>query len=261
MIYTSYEMIADCRAGRGEGWSYFLKQYLQVIRRLLAHYFPERAGDRELLERVLLDLCRPESGLFASLEPCPERGFVAELRQHALRAMEADRPSAPPEIAIDIETLGAALEPLTLTEKLAAWFEGMRYGEAETGRMLRMSAETAGKIRGRAAELIRAHVDAWRSTLLAENGQALERELGALRTKDCLAAKSFLDVIDGRATWRGREEIEQHVKDCWYCLDHYCRLLEVVDVLRTLKPLSEAEIQGYQGLLGIQPAKRTLWVR
>jgi hypothetical protein len=51
-------------------------------------------------------------------------------------------------------------------------------------------------------------------------------------------------VIDGRATWRGREEMESHVKGCWHCLDRYCRLLEVVDVLRGSKPLPDIEAEG-----------------
>jgi hypothetical protein len=225
-----------------------------VIRVFLAHYFPDR--DQALIERVLLQLHQPESSLFQSLDPAPERAFVAELRQHVICAVEAGSSTAAPEISIDIETLGAALEPLTLTEKLTVWFETMLYGDGDTGRMLRMSPETAEKIRTRAAELIRGAVDAWRGTLLADNGRVLGRAATALSTKDCLPAKAFFDVIDGRATWRGREEIECHVKSCWHCLDRYCRLLEVVDVLRAAKALPDSEAVDYQRLLGIEDSKR-----
>jgi len=255
MIYTSYEMIQDCRANRPEGWSYFLTNYLPVVRQFLKHYYPDRAADQSLLERVL------RANLFQSLDPAPERTFVAELRQHVLRAVEADRASAAPEISIDIEALGAALEPLTLTEKLVAWFETMYYAVSDTGRMLRMSPQTAEKIRARAAELIRGSLDAWRSSVLPENGPLLGQAASALSTKDCLPAKAFFDVIDGRTTWRGREEMEQHVKGCWHCLDHYCRLLEVVDVLRASKPLPEAEAEAYKRLLGIETPKRSFWKR
>jgi hypothetical protein len=261
MIYTSYEMIRDCRDGRPEGWSYFLTRYVPAVRGFLAHYYPERAADGALIERVLLNLRKPESSLFQSLDPAPERAFVAELRQHVLSAVEADRASAAPEVTIDIEALGAALEPLTLVEKLVVWFETMRYGDVDTGRMLRMSAETAEKVRARGAELVRGSVDAWRSTLLADNGPLLWRAAAALATKDCLRPKAFFDVIDGRATWRGREEMEHHVKGCWHCMDHYCRLLEVVDVLRGAKPLAEGEAEGYMRLLGIETAKRSFWKR
>lgn len=261
MIYTCYEMIRDCRTGRPEGWSYFLTQYVPVVQVFLKHYFPERAGDRALIERVLVKLRQPESSLFQSLDPAPERAFVASLRQHLLNAVEADHASAPPDVSIDIDALGAALESLTLTEKLAIWFETMRYGPRDSGRMLRMSPETAERIRARGAELIRAGVDSWRTTLLADNGSLLGRTAGAASTNDCLPAKAFFDVIDGRATWRGREEMERHVKGCWHCLDHYCRLLEVVDVLRASPPLPEAEAENYKRLLGIEAPKRSFWRR
>ncbi len=261
MIYTCYEMIQDCRQSRPEGWSYFITHYVPVIRGLLAHYFPERAADPALLERVLLKLRAPDAGLFHSLDPAPERAFVAELRQRVLAAVEADRASATAPVAVELETLGAALEPLTMTEKLVAWFETMRYGDADAGRMLRMSAQTAEKIRVRAAELIRGAVDSWRSTILADNGVLLGQAAAALSTKDCPVPKAFFDVIDGRTTWRGREEMEQHVKNCWYCLDHYCRLLEVVDLLRAVKPLPASEAEDYKKLLGLPPAKRSVWSR
>ncbi|MGA2134783.1 MAG: hypothetical protein ABSH50_21065 [Bryobacteraceae bacterium] len=261
MIYTCYEMIQDCRAGKPAGWTYFLKHYVPRIRGFVAHYFPEMGADPATIERLLLALCRPESTLFQSLDPALERAFVGELRQHVVRAVGTGRAGAAPEAVIDLDTLTAALIPLTVTEKLAVWFETMRYGAEDSGRMLRMSAATAAKIRERGAELIRGSVDTWHRKLLADNGWELGQAAAALRGKDCLPAKAFLDVIDGRTTWRGREELEQHVTNCRHCLDYYCRLLEVVDVLRTATPLSETETGSYQHLLGIQPRKRSFWRR
>ena len=259
MVYTCYEMIRDCRADKPEGWSYFLAQFVPVIRGLVTHYFPDRAGDPALVERALATLRQPQSNLFESLDPAPERAFVAGLRQRVLAAVEADRAGAAPEVPIDLEVLGQALEPLTLTEKLVVWFETMGYSATDAARMLRMSPQTADKIRSRAAELVRGSVDAWSRTLLAENGPSLGREAAAISTRDCLPPKAFLDIIDGRTNWRGREEMERHVKTCWHCIDHFCRLLEDVDVLRASQPLAEAEVEKYQRLLGIEPPKRSFW--
>ena len=192
MVYTCYEMIRDCRDGRPEGWSYFVSHYVPVVRRLLAHYFSDRAGEGALMERVLVKLRDPQSRLFQSLDPAPERLFVAELRQHVRRAVETDRASPAPEMALDVETLGAALESFTLTEKLVVWFETMRYGAQDAGRMLRMSAETADKIRVRASESIRGKLDAWRSSILVDNGLILGQAAAGLATKDCPPGKSLL---------------------------------------------------------------------
>ena len=160
------------------------------------------------------------------------------------------------EIPIDLETLTAALGPLTMTEKQAAWLETMRYTPEQAGPMLRVSPQTVEKVRDRAAELIRGKVDSWRRTLLAENGPALGREAAAETGEDCLPTKAFLDVVDGRTTWRGREMMERHLGTCWHCVDHFCRMLEVVHLLRDSQPISEAEAGPYRLLLGVEAPKR-----
>src|SRR4051794_13230411 len=111
MIYTCYEMVRDCRADKPEGWSYFIAHYVPAISRLLERY-PE-AGLK--LETVLISLRKPESSLFASAEPAPERWFVAELRQRILAEAALRDPGA----VLDLETAAAAFEPLTVVEKLA----------------------------------------------------------------------------------------------------------------------------------------------
>src|SRR5213075_2340414 len=128
MVYTCYEMIRDCRADLPQGWSYFLSQYVPAIRRFIAHYSPGQAGDPAALERILLQLRKPESNLFQSMEPAPERWFIAALRQNVLAGLEP--PAA--EIEIDLATVADALSPLTVTEKQAAWLEAMRYSPDET---------------------------------------------------------------------------------------------------------------------------------
>jgi hypothetical protein len=153
MIYTSFEMVEDCRAGSASGWSYFVANYVPVIGRLLAHYFPERAGDGGLTGRVLAALRRPD-GFFAGLEPAPERNFVGALRQAVLAAVEADRASPDPEPALDLAEVGEALATLTVVEKQVVWFDVMRYEVPDTARMLRMDARTADRIRARAADLL-----------------------------------------------------------------------------------------------------------
>ncbi len=255
MIYTCYEMIQDCRADKPEGWRYFISNYVPLIRKLLMHYDPAAAP--AVLERVLVATRKPESSLFQSIEPAPERWFIAGLRQKVL----AELPDPPVDIGLDLETVAAAFEPLTLTEKQAAWIETMGFDAAETGTMLRMAPKTVEKIRERAAELLRGKVDSWRRNLLLENGRTLGRAAAAIHTKDCLPAKDFLDVLDGRTTWRGRETLEQHLRTCWHCVDHFSRLAEVVELIRGVEPLTDAEAEPFQKLLGVAPEKKCFWKR
>jgi len=137
----------------------------------------------------------------------------------------------------------------------------MLYTSAEAGAMLRMSPQTVEKIREKAGALIRGQSDSWRRTLLAENGVPLGRAASAAATAECFSAKIFLDVLDGRATWNGREQMERHVSRCWHCIDHFCRMVEVVELLRGVQPLRDAEAEPFRALLGIRASKPPAWKR
>ena len=259
MIYTCYDMIRDCRADRAEGWSYFVAQYVPVMRKIAAHYFPEHATNDAVLQ-VLTKLRQPQSGLFETAEPAPERWFVAELRQRMLTAAGWGGGQAP-EIPLELEVLSRALESFTVVEKQAVWLETMRYAPAETGVLLRMDPRTVEKVRGKAADRLRAEMDSWNRAILADNGPGLGRAAAAGKTDECLPAKAFLDVLDGRSTWLGRAQMERHVAGCWHCIDHFCRLAEVVEFLRGLTPLPEPEAAPLRAALGIASPAKSGWKR
>jgi hypothetical protein len=74
--------------------------------------------------------------------------------------------------------------------------------------------------------------------------------------KECPAAKVFLDVLDGRTPWHGREELERHVTACWPCIDHFCRLAEAVELLRGVEPMAEGDMAPYLKLLDVETRRR-----
>jgi hypothetical protein len=53
--------------------------------------------------------------------------------------------------------------------------------------------------------------------------------------------------------------MERHVTACWHCIDHFCRMLEVVDVMRGIQPLTEAEAAPWRKLLSLPEEKRSGW--
>ena len=55
--------------------------------------------------------------------------------------------------------------------------------------------------------------------------------------------------------------MERHVTRCWYCIDHFCRLIEVGEFLRGNQPLAEAEAAPLQQLLGVAAESRPAWKR
>src|SRR4051812_23855222 len=125
MIYTSYEMITDGRAGKPAAWSYFIRNYVPVVRILGDHYFPERSSDPGWVGRVLVQFKDSSPDLFGGCEPVSERPFVAYLRQKLFAALEGQSSVAEPEIPLELDTLNAALAGFTLVEKQVIWCQSM----------------------------------------------------------------------------------------------------------------------------------------
>jgi hypothetical protein len=251
-------MIQDCRTDKPAGWTFFVTEYVPVIGALLRHYCPDRATDPDFARRIVVDLKKPESPLFAT--PVSEREFAAGLRQHVLDAAEAGSAAVAP-IPLDLETLSEALANLTLIEKKAVWFETMGYSAAEVSTMMQIDPATVEKIRERAAELLRGKLDSWRRSLLADNGPLLRRLASSARTEHCQPAATFLDWLDGRITWYRREEVERHVTGCWFCIDLFCRLRESRLLLLANKPLAAGEAKPLLMSIGIGVQETSFWKR
>ncbi len=261
-VYTCYDMVADCRADKREGWVYLVTEYIPACREFLARYFPGRASDSALPGRVLQAVCRPDSPLFDKQGPVSEREFVADLRQSVLAAVEMDRASDAAEVPLDLETLAQAWESLTATERQAVWMEGMNYEDEDAARILRMESKTVSAVRERASEMLRQSMDRWSADLIAANGGAIGRLAAAARTPDCIPARSFLDLLDGKMTWARRQDIELHMTRCWHCVDHLSRLREVDEVLRLNKRLSTEEAAPFLQLLNVADARKApFWKR
>lgn len=253
------DMIRDCRDNKPEGWRYLIAQYIPVIRQYLAHYYKGRAADIKLIERVMMKLRDAQSPLFASPGAGTEREFVAALRGKVLEAVELDKASVEAEVPLDLETMTAALEPLTAMERQMLWMEAMAYTPEETGTLMNLEPSTIAKVRERAEELLRGKMDRWKKGIVADNGFALGRMAEAASGKDCLPGKACLDTLDGRITWKRKQDYDYHVARCWYCVDYFCRLREGDFALRIAKPLSAEETAQFQTLLSVVEEEKPFW--
>jgi hypothetical protein len=252
-VYTAYDMIADCRAGKPEGWLWFARNFVPPLRMLLAHY---SAGDPDAALQRLVAGMRSE---LAATAPAPLREIVVALRPKILEA--AGFPGETPPVPVDIDTLSEAFEPLTFAERQMVWLETMRYNAADTARLMRASAETVENVRRRAGELLRAKLDHWTVTLLLDSGAALGEEVRRSLPAEPVATRDFLDLVDGRVTWQHRGEIERALAGSWFEVDHLCRVREVDEAVARTRPLEDADAAPYYAMLGVEPVKPSRWRR
>lgn len=252
-VYTAYEMIADCRTGKPDGWLWFARTLVPPLRVLLAHYAGEQA-DGAL--RRLLNKLRDELG---SMEPATVRELVVALRPRILEA--AGYPGATARKIPDAADVTGALEPLTNAERQIVWLETMGYDHAATARLMRASVETVESVRRRAGELLRAALDEWTVTLLRDEGHAIGEEIRGTPPEEPVPTRQYLDVVDGRVTWQGRTDVDRKLAASWYEIDHVCRVREADDAVSAGKPLDDAAAGPYYSMFGVEPPKPSLWKR
>jgi hypothetical protein len=247
-LYTCFDMIRDCAAGRPAGWRFFVAEYAPVIRALLEHYVPPAAADwparaAEILRRFDLDF-------FRACPPCSERDFILKLRQHLLASLEADENPAP----LSWDAFAGPLAGFTFTEKQVVWLEVMGYDVPDSAAMMRMHPEGVARIRGKAAQVLQ-------QSGCAAVSPALRRAVARLLQEGCCTAKDFFDWLDGRITWYRREDLERHASSCWGCVDLFCRVREALRLAQRRTPLPEPEVNALLAALQLGAPRKAPWLR
>jgi hypothetical protein len=246
-IYTSYEMIEDCRAGKPEGWLFLVRQFVPPLRWLLA-----RSGQGEPELRALLGGLK--NGGISKFQPMVHREFIAGLRP------EPVSPGPPP---FELDTLSQALADVPVLERQNLWFETMGYDATLSAKLLRQAPETAQSARERMLELLRANLDSWTRTILRDHGAALGAAARAARPAEPVPFRQYLDILDGRMTWQNRLGVERALLQHWYEIDQFCRVREADASITETQPYEadDPAVQPYLDLLGVKPPKAGLLKR
>jgi hypothetical protein len=243
-VYTSFDMIADCQAGKAQGWIYFADEMIAPLRWLYARY----GLGKEALQAKVVEL-KKEIREYA---PMVQREFIAALRPH---------PAPKPNPGIELSTLATALQDLTIVERQIVWFDTMGYGIPDTARLMRLSEETAAGARERAAEALRKALDDWSVSLLRDNGASLGAQARAAVPEEKVSFRDYLNIIDGRMTWHDRAGVELKLKASWHEIDQFCRVREAdAAVMESQKP-PRSEADAWLTLLGVERPRPGFWKR
>ncbi|MCC6539789.1 MAG: hypothetical protein IT162_19735 [Bryobacterales bacterium] len=245
-VYTAYEMIADCQAGKPAGWVYFVRQFVPPLRWLLARY-----GQGEDALRARIKALQAPGGM-AGFKPTGQREWLGELRPEPVVAPGAEPP-------FDLAALSEALAETPALERQNLWFDTMGYDVELTAKLLRQTAETARGARERGMEALRGKLDSWSLTMLRDHGPVLGAVARAAKPAEVIPFRVYLDVIDGRATWQTRAEVDRAMLQHWYEVDQFCRVREADAAVTETRPYTEEDDAGaarpYYELLGVTPPR------
>jgi hypothetical protein len=251
-VYTCYDMIADCRAGKDAGWEYLITNFVPAVRRLLRHYAPERDTDEEI--KTYLTALRDDSDSpIRVLNASTGREFLFGLRDHLVRWASAQ---ADVEDTVDIERFAAALAELTVVERQIAWYAVLGYDADAAGAIMRVSPSTSLLVIERAAALL---ADETPGISLQGQSAALQAAARSLELEKEVALSEYLHFIDGQLGWSSRKDVEMALERSWREVDRSCRIREADDATRDTEPLTVEEGAVLLSSIGMAPKQKSFW--
>jgi hypothetical protein len=251
-IRTIFRMAEDCGRGERQGWVEFVRDFAAIARALLAHYFPTLVP--ELDEHVVAVFQRAGSGSwFAGLRFSNEREFMMAFRDLVFAyGREQERVPVP---HIPLEQVRAITQDLSLLERELLWLYIKGYDAQRSAAIMMNAAATAEDVQRIADERLAALVPGGVPETLTASARVLMELAEQSKTDQCLALKTFNNLVNGQISWRERELAEEHMGNCFSCIDRFTTFQEMVRLRKDVTVLATPQIDAILAQLPLAAAK------
>jgi len=283
-IRTIFSMAEDCARGERLGWVEFVRDFAGIARALLAHYFPTLVPDiDEHLVAVFRRAGTHGGSWFAGLGFSNEREFMMAFRDLVFAyGREQERMPAP---AIALDQVRAIMNDLSLLEREMLWLIIKGYDGPRIAAIMMNAAATAEAVQriaderlapqpantgpppqrsktgfvgdpGRAGDSAPAAlVPGAPQEALAISARVLMELAEQSKTEPCASLKTFNNLVNGQISWRERELAEEHVNNCFYCIDRFTTFQEMVRLRKDVSGLAAPQVEAILAQLPFTAAK------
>ena len=253
-IRTVFLMKEDCAHGERQGWYEFARDYAPLTRTLLQQYFPTLTPDMDMHARAVFERARAsQNEWFRNVSFSNEREFLMAFRQLVFAyGREAARVPVP---QLSLDQVRGMMKDLPVTERQMLWLFIKGYTAPQIARMMSDAENTAEKVKSIADERLKQLLPATTPDAFSISARVLMEEAEKTRSEQCVALKTFNNIINGQITWRERELAEEHIRDCFNCLDRFTAFQEMIRLRKDGRPLAETEIESILAELHLPPAK------
>lgn len=254
-IRTIFSTVEDCSRGAYEGWVELVRDYAGVARTLLSHYFPTLQPEIEgAVKQVFATARTNDNAWFRTLHYANEREFAMAFRDLVFACGRSYARLPAPGISTDQVFALLEKHPVVHQELFWAFLKGWDVQQASAMLMnASATAEESSKLAD--AELSQLAPPSERANIALMSMEAAE----ARRTPDCLAWKTFNNIINGQISWNDREAAERHIGGCVHCLNAFTAFQEMIWLKNTSAVIDEKQAEALAMTLGFQrPSKGLL---
>lgn len=253
-VRTIFSMAEDCARDERQGWYEFARDYGAITRTLLVHFFPTLKPEADLHVPAVFARARANgSAWFSTFKFANEREFLIAFRNLVFAyGREQERIPAP---QISLEQLAEIMKDLPVVEREMLWLFIKGYDAEQIGRIVSNLEGTARAVKQLADERLRAVIPGSTPDAFVLSARVLMEAAEQKGTEQCLSLRAFNNIINGQATWRERDLAEQHIKDCYYCMDRYTSFCEGIWLRKEAQPLADDKVEAILDRMGVPEKK------
>ena len=253
-IRTIFSMVEDCSRGERLGWHEFVRDYAGITRTLLAHYFPTLVPEMDLHLPAVFESARGNNNSwFTALRFANEREFMMAWREFVFIYGRSVARVPAPEISLD--QMRAIMKDLPMMERELLWLFVKGYTAPQIAAIVLNAEATATDTKRIADQRLATILPGASPEAFNVSARVLIEAAEKVGTDKCLPWKTCNNLVNGQVTWRERELAEEHIRDCFYCLDRFTSFQEMIRLRKDAQPLPDDEIQPILARLSLPPEK------
>lgn len=253
-VRTIFSMAEDCAAGRREGWSEFVRDYGPIARTLLLHYFPGLQPEiGEHVSGVFQRARANDNAFFHGLRFANEREFAMSFLQLVLAYGYEHARLPGPELTLD--QMREIMKDLSVVEREVLWLFVKGYSAEQIPPIMSNAEATAREVKKVADERLSKVLPGASADAFNVSARVLMEAAAKAGAPECLPWKTFNNIINGQISWRERDVAEEHIRDCFYCIDRFTAFQEMIELRKKAQPAAPEQIAPVLEQLQLPPEK------
>ena len=247
-------MAQECARGERRGWQEFVRLETIIAQAIFHRYFPTLVPDLDRhIVQLYLRARANDNAWFKSFSFSNEREFLMHFREFLFTyGREQARVPVPQLTLAQVEEI---MKGMPLVEREMLWLFIRGYSAEQMAPMILNAAATADAVKKVADERLGQILPGSSPEAFNVSARVLMEAAEKTRSENCLPVKTFNNLVNGQISWRERELAEQHIHDCFHCLDRFASFQEMIRLRKDAVPLNDQRTETILAQLDLPPAK------
>jgi hypothetical protein len=254
-IRTIFVIAAECSRGERQGWHDFVRNFGTIALQLLQHYFPALSPEIDTHVLGVFQRARAnQNDWFRTFSFSNEREFTMAFRELLFAYGREEARIPVPQLTL--EQVRQIMTDLPILECAMLWLFIKGYNPAQVASTMMNAESTSAAVKKVADDRLARILPGTSPDAFNISARVLIEAAERSRTPECISWKTFNNMVNGQLSWRERELAEEHIRNCFFCLDRYTSFVEMIRIQNAASALPDQRVDSILAGLNL-PSART----